>query len=61
MTVIRQFLVDRRDDLEAIRLECEMSEAEAALWLIARETMEAVEKLQERVAFLERGDGEEEL
>jgi hypothetical protein len=52
-----RFLVDRRDDLDAIKLECEMSDAEASLWLIARETLEAVEGLQERVAKLENPTG----
>jgi hypothetical protein len=55
---VRRFLVDRRDDLEVIKLGCEMSDAEASLWLIARETLEAVQGLQERVAKLENPTGD---
>lgn len=53
MTKLGTFLVDRRDDLDAIKLECEMSDAEAALWLIARGSLESIENLQKRVAALE--------
>lgn len=50
------FLEDRRDEIDAIRIECEMSEAEAALWIVTRESLEAIQSLQERVAALESRD-----